>query len=210
LLHFDITNVDYALQSISNLTKIKADEIVAFISSHIIQTDIYVDGTALTGENFINEFQLSPYRFDADGIKICALHYTSNNDENLSILQSGLRDLQYSLTADTPLKAFLSEYGIIFDVEHRIMYIGTEQYDISYRNGSFDLKRPVTGIARKVYYDNALTCFLYVEDVSRYLGQVHIRPEILCNLDQLFPKLKLSQNWAKRCNRYEIKFYLAP
>lgn len=80
-----------------------------------------------------------------------------------------------------------------------------KEYDITYT--SYSSHNPITHIARKVYYDNQLSCFFYIKNISRYLGQVHLRPEILHNIDELFPRLKLSQKWCQQSKSYEIKFY---
>ena len=82
------------------------------------------------------------------------------------------------------------------------MAMGTKVFDISYHRGSFDLDNPLSSIARKVYYDNALSCFLNIEDITRYLGNVHIRPEILYDIDRMNSKLQLSHKWKQRCTAY--------
>lgn len=113
-----------------------------------------------------------------------AIHYTSNNDQNASIRSSGLGDLQYSLSNDTPLKHFLTENGISIYPDRKVMYYKGEEYDITYVQN--DCTSPLTSIARKIYFDNQISCFFRIKDITRYLGRVDKRPEILFNLDEFF------------------------
>lgn len=108
---------------------------------------------------------------------LCAIHYTSNNDENQSIKEFGLRDLQFALSHNTPLNNFLNDFGIEFNIDNKSMTINGKEYNIEYVDYSAD--NPVTDIARKIYYDNQVSCFFNIEDINDYLGCVHLRPEIL-------------------------------
>jgi hypothetical protein len=203
---FDITSAENAMQSIVEFTGVPVINILAFLNKHIVHNGNSCNATALTGENFIHENGLDVAALDVSCLNICALHYTSNDDHNESLLVNGLGDLQYSLTNKTPLKNYLSEYDIEFDINNCTMTIGNTTYDINYSTEYDEPDSPIAGIARKIFYDNGLSCFLFVEDISRYLGHVHMRPEILYNIEQLCTKLDLSQNWAKRCKSYEVKF----
>jgi len=46
----------------------------------------------------------------------------------------------------------------------------------------------------------------YIEHITRYLGNVYIRPGILYDIDRMNTKLQLSHKWEQRCTAYEIKF----
>jgi hypothetical protein len=90
----------------------------------------------LAGKSFNNKYGLSKASLHVDEICFCGVHYTSYDDGNLALQNFGLRDLQFSLSADTPLKRFLSEHDIHFNVEARTMAMGTKIFDISYHRGS--------------------------------------------------------------------------
>ena len=206
MMNYDITSASDAINTISLLTGVRKIDIQSFIAKNIISDGCFHDGTSMTGKNFNKEYGLSTASRHVDEICFCGVHYTSNDDENVAIQNFGLRDLQFSLSADTPLKRFLSEHDIHFNVEAKTMAIGTKIFDISYHRGSFDIDNPISYIARKVYYDNALSCFLYIEDITRYLGDVHVRPEVLCDIDRINSNLQLSHEWEQRCTAYEVKF----
>ena len=80
-------------------------------------------------------------------------------------------------------------------------------FDISYNAGNC----PRTGtqeylcwsIGRKFYYDFTTCGFLSVWERSPYGGQVHCRPEILWDIDNLL-RLNLSEEWEQSHFPYEI------
>lgn len=204
MLLYDITSVENAFDTIYHLTGVSIQNINQFISQSIITDEFCLDGTNLTGANFIDKFNISSDIHDT--LLICALHYTSNNDNSCAIKKYGLRDLKFSLTEDTPLKLFLADNGFNFDIINHTMYYNGRSYNIFYERQVSIVDNPLQGIARKIFYDNGLSCFLYLKDITRYLGNVHKRPEILYNIDQFAPKLNLSYKWMKQCKSYEIKF----
>ena len=70
----------------------------------MISDGCFRDGTSLTGKNFNKKYGLSKASRHVDEISFCGVHYTSNDDGNLALQNFGLRDLQFSLSADTTLK----------------------------------------------------------------------------------------------------------
>ncbi len=204
MIIFDITNKDNSMNFLSNFTSIQREDILSFVKGNIIQTNICTDAKNVTADNFCNTFNIDIEDLDVNDVMLCAIHYTTNNDENHSIKEFGLRDLQFALSNNTPLNNFLNEYGISFDIEKKTMLANGNEYNIEFVNYCAD--NPVTHIARKVYYDNQVSCFFYIEDINDYLGCVHLRPEILYNIDELL-KTDLSRKWYKSCKGYGIKFY---
>lgn len=204
MIIFDITNKENSLNFLSEFTSIQREDILSFVKGNIIQTDICTDARNVTSDNFCNTFNINIENLDVNDVMLSAIHYTTNNDENQSIKEFGLRDLQFALSNDTPLNNFLNKYGISFDIEKKTMLANGNEYNIEYVNYCAD--NPVTHIARKVYYDNQVSCFFNIKDISDYLGYVHLRPEILFNIDELL-KTNLSQKWCELCKGYEIKFY---
>lgn len=204
MLYFDITNKKKAIIFLSNFTNVSRENITKFVTDNTVQNDIFTDATKVTSDNYCDKFQLQPEYLDVNNVMLCAIHYTSNNDENQSIKEYGLRDLQFTLSHNTPLNNFLKTFDIKFNIEKKSMIAKGNEYNIEYVNYSAD--NPVTHIARKIYYDNQVSCFFNINDINDYLGCVHLRPEILYNIDELL-KTDLSHKWYKSCKGYEIKFY---
>ncbi len=205
MIYFDISSKENALKFLSSFTGINQTDILDFVDDNIIKTDIFTDSTKVNAENFCNRFNLDERNLNVDNILLCAIHYTTNDDENKSIKDYGLRDLQYALSHDTPLRKFLKEHDVGFDIKEKVMFINGKEYNIEYKN--YELDDPITHIARKIYFDNQLSCFFNIEDIEEYLGNVHLRPEILYNIDELIGSHELSYEWCRRCKCYEIKFY---
>lgn len=83
-------------------------------------------------ELFYDMFSSEIKSLDIENMDIVAFQVTSNNDECAEIKQNGLHNLQWVLSNDTGLNSFLQQRGIHFDIEKRIMYIGTDGYDVDY------------------------------------------------------------------------------
>ncbi len=204
MIYFDIANKDNALEFLSQFTGISKENIIEFINDNIIQTDFCTDATKVNVNNLCRTFNIQLEDLDTKNVLLCAIHYTSNFDQCQSIKKFGLRDLQFALSHNTPLNNFLNTFGINFNIEKKSMIANGNEYNIEYVNYRAD--NPVTHIARKIYYDNQVSCFFYIEDINDYLGCVHLRPEILYNIDELL-KTDLSRKWYKSCKGYGIKFY---
>lgn len=203
-MYFDISSKDKAMQFLTEFTRFPQIEIEHFLERNTLIDSICVDTSNVTAEDLIQESGLNPSTLDAASIKALAIHYTSNNDKSTSIRNIGLGDLQYALNNDTPLRRFLDENGISIYADRKLMCYKGKEYDITYTQ--YDSTSPLTGIARKIYFDNQISCFFRI---TRYLGRVNRRPEILANLDNFLKGLNLSRKWAQQSQGYEIR-YVAP
>lgn len=204
---YDISSKESAFDFLQSFLDITKSDLDRFISSNTIQTKAYTDTTKIHAQSLFATLSIESKNLETGNIEVLGIHYTSNDDNNESILSEGMGDLQYALSHDTPLFRFLKSKGILFNIEERRMLVDETSYDIRYTQ--YDYEKPLTGIARKVYYDNQLSCFLNLKDITNYAGKVHIRPEFLFNIDRMFPKKELSRAWANRCNRYCVKFKAA-
>lgn len=133
-------------------------------------------------------------------------HITTSSKGCEAIRKDGILDLQNAYkNMDSELGVFLEERGIIIDIERQLLLYGGREYDISYG------KRPRQGteeyncwsIGYKFYYDYTVCGFLSVEERSPYGGRVHLRPEILLDIDNLL-ELGLSYEWEQEHEAYEV------
>lgn len=205
MIYFDISTKTSALKFLSDFSKVHKNSILNFVKENTVKIDICIDSTKVNPMSFFDKFDLKKSDLNIENVLLCAIHYTSNDDENKSIKKLGLRDLQYTLSHNTPLRNFLKEFNVEFDIENKYMYVNGKKYNIEYKK--YELSDPVNHIARKIYYDNQLSCFFNVENIENYSGNVHLRPEFLYNIDELLRSTNLSREWYNRSKSYEIKFY---
>jgi hypothetical protein len=204
---FDMTSPEAALASLAELTYVSDSEIQRFLDESIVRDNGYMDGRRVSYENFCDTVGRSFDEINLHDIKVAALHYSSNDDNCNSLKTIGLRDLQYVLENETPLSNFLAEKGFRFNIQKKTMAFNGKDYNITYNPGSSRHESPVNPIAYKIYHDYSTSAFVYVKDVTRYLGHVHLRPEFLYNIQSLDRRLNdLSREWVSRCKYYEVKF----
>ena len=140
--------------------------------------------------------------------KFIYFHVTTSNNECLSFRNHGILDLKQSyMCQDSELRLFLDKHNIRINLEERTLVYNDKTFDITYRTSFSPLRDTKEykcwSIGRKFYYDYTTCGFLSVSDESPYLGNVHYRPEILMDIDNLLG-LRLSQEWAKTHIPYEV------
>jgi hypothetical protein len=197
MFHYDIRTADSAIDTLARFTAGKccsADDIWAFYDAHGKSYEIFAE--------FISEYK-PLLDVPISEIVVFATHFTSNNDACNSIKEHGLRDLQFALANETPLKKFLSTHGIEFDIKQCTISANGAVHNITFN--CYEHENLITHISRKIYYDNKMSYFLHICDVNEYGGDVHKRPEILNNIDE-FLGSKLAEEWEKISTQYEIDF----
>ena len=201
---FDMTSSLSALNSLSKLLELQEDVIQSFIDENIEYDGVCIEST-FTADGLLDKAGLTSDSLDITNITLMILHYTSTNDNCQTLKTLGIRDLQYVLANKTPLSNFLSAKGVTFDIRNNIMVAFGKNYDIKYcikRSQDDALK----DISRKVYYDYATSAFFFIDDVTKYSGRVHTRPEFLVDLESFDSRLNgISDEWANKNKKYEIK-----
>ena len=135
-------------------------------------------------------------------------HVTTSANDCATIKKYGILDLkQVYLCKESEIRIFLDQHGVFLDLDNGLLTFNGSIYDITFNSE----KCPRTGtqeylcwsIGRKFYYDYATCGFLSIWERSPYGGQVHCRPEILWDIDNLL-RLDLSGEWEKSHFPYEI------
>lgn len=133
-------------------------------------------------------------------------HITTSAKECGSYWKYGILDLAESYSCiDSELRMFLDNNSIFIDLANEILEYKGKRYDISHgicpRTDEEAYK--CWSIGRKFYYDYTVCGFLSVCERNPYGGQVHLRPEILYDIDKLLG-LDLSRKWMMTHEPYEI------
>lgn len=150
---------------------------------------------------------------DFSDLRIMAFHVVGALDDCKDIRENGLMSLQEVLKRDTVISRMLSNYGMIFDTENRILICNGKEYDIDYEKYCgchflSGLDEELDRIAHRVYYDYCVNGFLLNDDVLNYRTSIHERPEFLMTLVELSPKAKeLDEYWRNHSKSYVVNFY---
>ena len=106
----------------------------------------------------------------------------------------------------------LSKRGIQFDIANKILYVDGRGFDIDYdkyrrENDLTQKEEYLREVGRKIYFDPQINGFFAVDNVYRYGTNIHLRPEFLMNIVNLFPELKdVEKLWCEKSKGYIISF----
>lgn len=196
---YDIRTTEYAQHTLANLTDVLFQiwkQYLDYEYKYKYLDDLVAD--------VINTHGYLPRSYKE--FEFVYFHVTTSANRCASFWKHGILDLRQSyLCHDSELRAFLEKHGIYINVGERVLIYNGKEFDITFgdcpRQDTEAYKR--WAIGRKFYYDYTTCGFLSVWDRSPYGGQVHRRPEILMNIDNLLG-LNLSQVWASTHDSYEI------
>lgn len=195
---YDIRNSELAIETLINLTNVPKD--VWINSFRDVKKTDYVQIV----EWLINEYRIK--ELNCDDIDFIFSHITTSNNACESIKKYGLLDLRESyLLKDSELRKMLDSNGIEIDIENKLLKYKNNTFDINFEidcPSSDIVERLAWKIGYKFYFDYNICGFLTLEN-SAYSGNIHKRPEILLNIDQLLD-LQLSKKWASETIAYEV------
>ena len=131
-------------------------------------------------------------------------HITTSSNKCASIKQYGILDLvQSDSLCNSDLYQFLAERNISIDLTNKILTYNTQSFDISPNT-----RNPAClAICNKFFYDYGVNGFLSMSN-KPYAGNVHLRPEILLNIDKLL-YTTLCDEWEETHPAYEITVAIA-
>ncbi|MEK5038027.1 hypothetical protein [Sporosarcina sp. FSL K6-3457] len=199
---FDITSYGGAIQFITDFSDVDKKSIMGFIDANPTDCDVH---------HFMDTFNVEIDKLDVSNIEAIILHVTSNDDNCAAIKKYGLLNLQQALTVETPLRRYLIEFGIEFDISTKVMWCQGHRFDITYEVNSISNEKDqelLKDIARKIYFDPQIDGFFSVNDYSEYGGAVHERPELLFNLKEFFKAETLENTWKnnKEKKHFVVKY----
>ena len=198
-LVFDIRTSEKALESLTNITQVplsKWEEARRNISKYECPED-FVEDTVLTNGYLPKNHRSFVFTFS---------HITTSANECSSYKKHGLLDLRQSyLCPDSELRVFLDQHNILINVDEKVLSYNGKKHDITYSRGfatnlSEDYRRQV---AFRFFKDSGVCGYLSMDPRSTYPGDVHLRPEILKNIDGLLG-LSLSEEWKASRIPYEV------
>lgn len=196
---YDIRTTEYAQQTLTNLTGVPISIWVKYLGrerEYKYTNDLVAD--------VINSYGYLPRSYL--DFEFVYFHVTTSANGCASFQKHGILNLRQSYSChDSELRSFLEERNININLDERTLIYHEQEYDITFgdcpRQDSRDYM--CWAIGRKFYFDFTTCGFLSVWERSSYGGEVHRRPEILMNIDDLLG-LNLSQEWISTHDSYEI------
>lgn len=134
-------------------------------------------------------------------------HISTSANQCENFRKQGILDLKNTYSClDSELRMFLDNKEIRIDLSKRILKYKKHEYNIEYVKTPYEFNSQEKAcwlIGRKFYYDYTTCGFLSIDPQTPYLGEVHRRPEILSDIDNLL-KLNLSEEWSMNHYPFEI------
>lgn len=196
---YDIRTTGYAQRTLSNLTRVP----ISIWEQYLSREREYQYTDDLVAEVIKKHGNLPRNYRDFDFIYF---HITTSSNECKSIKKHGILDLKESYGCyDSELRIFLEENDIHINLEERILMHCDKEFDITF--GACPRRDTEAyycwSVGRKFYYDFTTCGFLSIWERSPYGGNVHHRPEILSDIDELLG-LNLSHKWVITHRPYEV------
>lgn len=168
---------------------------------------------------FIKTFRVNLFKYDSSKTFIRCRHMTTSNEKLKSFKEYGLLNLKEALTFETPLKSFLKQNDVEFNIESKCLFYKGKRYELfwhndeckkcnygkcrylkdilndkttlTYRDMSCNYRKAITQLYGKLYKDRAETeVFLSGDYKEIYNYSVISRcPEILYTIDDSIKKV---------------------
>lgn len=198
-LTYDIRTTENARQTLFNLTAVP----ISTWEQYLVREREY-EYTDYLVEDVIKTHGAMPCNYK--NLDFIYFHVTTSANRCASFINHGILDLKQSyLCPDSELRIFLEKHDIYINLDERTLTHQENVFDITF--GDCPRKKTVEyqcwAIGRKFYFDYTTCGFLSVRERNPYGGQVHRRPEILMNIDDLLG-FTLSQEWEATYKPYEI------
>lgn len=90
-----------------------------------------VDIDLVDTDNVVKSLNINLNNSFSSNVKIMIRHMTTSTEKGLeSFRKHGLLDLKRMLKKNTTLSEFLNRYGIVVDVDNKVIYLGSKKYPI--------------------------------------------------------------------------------
>lgn len=194
-MDYDISTIENCYQTMQRMTDFPYWEDIFKIYAYQ-----YIDEPDRMRKEIMESKNIQIKDIDTKDINFILLHVTTSADKCNGIRKNGLHDLIWTYEHDTELRRFLDENNIYINIEKKIISVDGTEYDLPnniYESG---------GVGYKLFGDPYVCgCFQW-EKNSPYGGQVHVRAEIIYNINKLVKGKNLEYEWFKTHKPYTIKF----
>lgn len=192
---YDISLIENCYKTMQELTDFQYWEDIFKIYSYR-----YIDEPDRMRKEIMNSKNIQIKDIVEDDIIFVLMQVTKSSEECIGIRKDGLHDLVWTYKHDTELRKFLDKYNINIDIDNRKIVVNGDEYELQN-----DIKQ-AGGVGYK-FFDDPYVCGCFQLNKSvPYGGQVHIRPEIIYNINQIMKGKNLEFAWMETHKPYIVKF----
>lgn len=196
----DLRDVDKAACTLESITGVSSEVWSAVGKKKTVNVDDDIGRFIKENGGYIPRF---------DDLEMVITHVTTSGNGCASILKDGIIDLKSAYQKrDSELRIFLESKGIEILLDYNCLKYRGMPYDISVEDrpwNSESEEHAAWKVGLKFHCDYNVCGFFSVSGNIPYSGNVHRRPEILMNLDNLL-KTDLQREWMQSHQAYEIVF----
>lgn len=195
MVNYDISTIEKCYKTMEEMTGFQywKDIFDIYLYRYIDEPDLMMNEIMRNKKIHIRDIELSDINF-------VLMHVTTSADKCKGIEKNGLHDLVWSYEHETELRSFLDAYNIDIDIGNRKICVEGVAHEISN-----DIKKS-GGVGYKFFDDPYVCgCFQMRKD-SPYGGNVHLRPEIIYNINKLVKEADLEYSWMNTHQPYIVKF----
>lgn len=194
-IEYDMTTFQATIGSMSKLMGVDEHQITKYCASHKDDYD---------AEEFLGILGISEHDLLHFEILLTSLHVTTDKEDCSSVRKHGLLNLQQAIIKDTPLRAYIRDFGVHIEIEKKQIQYQDKIFDISKKyNG---INEPIDWIIYKLYKDFQLNSFFYSDNVLKYGGGIRRRPEFLYNLAEFLRMPNIEYDWMNDISCFVIKY----
>ena len=197
MVNYDISTIEKCYKTMEEMTGFQywKDIFDIYLYRYIDEPDLMMNEIMRNKKIHIRDIELSDINF-------VLMHVTTSADKCKGIKKNGLHDLVWSYEHETELRSFLDAYNIDIDIGNRKICVEGVAHEISN-----DIKKS-GGVGYKFFDDPYVCgCFQMRKD-SPYGGNVHLRPEIIYNINKLVKGADLEYSWMNTHQPYIVKFHV--
>ena len=200
-MNYDIRTPELATQTLADITGIPYDFWVyeSYLTYGNIDSDYVYD--------IIEKYNGHLPSFE--DLYLIISHITTSANGCAEIAENGIGDLQSAYrNTNSELRQFLDRKGISIDLDSAFLTHNGRRYSIEYDGDNCprddeSIEHKAWSVGGKFYFDNGLCGFFAIDPERPYGGDVHKRPEILYNIDELLDT-NLSDEWKNSHTAYEV------
>ena len=197
MVNYDISTIEKCYKTMEEMTGFQywKDIFDIYLYRYIDEPDFMMNEIMRNKKIHIRDIELSDINF-------VLMHVTTSADKCKGIEKNGLHDLVWSYEHETELRSFLDAYNIDIDIGNKKICVEGVAHEISN-----DIKKS-GGVGYKFFDDPYVCgCFQMRKD-SPYGGNVHLRPEIIYNINKLVKGADLEYSWMNTHQPYIVKFHV--